>query len=100
MAKVMASNYRYVEQEDDKDYAVRHVLRPGDDPKGLPKDVRDDLEKRGLIVDERRFDARQGVVLPAEEAIQRYEASEAEEGQAKQAEQKQQKQEQQKQKQE
>lgn len=79
MAKVMVAHYRYIEQPKDEDYAVRHVLRPGDDPKELPKEVRQDLEKRKLIMDERRFDADQNVVLPAEEALRRIEAAEASE---------------------
>lgn len=78
MGKVMVSNFRHVTKEDDKDFAVRHVLRPGDDPKDLPKEVRQDLEKRGLIKDERQFDKATGVVLPPELALARYEESEQE----------------------
>lgn len=77
MGKVMTANFRHVTQEEGKDYAVRYVLRPGDDPKDLPKEVREDLEKRGMIKDEREFDRRQGVVLPAKEALERYRREQA-----------------------
>lgn len=54
MADKLASTYRFV-TKDKEGNPVRVVLRPGDDVKDLPKDVRDDLKKRGLILDERRL---------------------------------------------
>lgn len=77
MGKVMTANYRHVTQEEGKEYATRYVLRPGDDPKDLPKEVRKDLEERGMIKDEREFDRRQGVVLPPKEALERYRREQA-----------------------
>lgn len=54
MADKLAATYRYVTTDKDGN-PVRVVLRAGDDAKDLPKDVRDDLKERGLIVDERRL---------------------------------------------
>lgn len=54
MADKLASTYRFVTKGKDGQH-VRVVLRPGDDVKDLPKDVRDDLKKRGLILDEKRL---------------------------------------------
>lgn len=54
MAEKLAVMYRFV-TKDKEGNPVRVVLRPGDDAKDLPKDVRDDLKKRGSIVDERRL---------------------------------------------
>lgn len=66
MAKVLVSEYRYAEAQDDG--TVKHtVLRPGDDPKDLPKEVRKELEDQKLIMDEKRYDSRNGVVIPLAE---------------------------------
>jgi len=54
MADKLAGTYRFVTKDKDGN-PVRVVLRPGDDAKDLPKDVRDDLKKRGLILDEKRL---------------------------------------------
>lgn len=77
MAKVMASTYRWSEEKDGE--VEHHVLRPGDDPGDLPKDVRKDLEKRKLVVDEKRFDKSNGVVLPPGYEVEDDEVVEAEE---------------------
>lgn len=79
MAKVLACVYRYVEVVDaEKGIAKRHVYRPGEKPDGLSKEVVEDLDKRGLLVDEKRFSKELGVVLPPAEALKRYEEDSAE----------------------
>lgn len=82
MAKVLASNYRYITMKDGDDFATRHVLRPGDPASKLPKEARELLQERGQLVDESRFDKEQGVVIPPEEYIRRLEAEEEEEEEA------------------
>jgi hypothetical protein len=70
MAKKLAAHFRAVRQvegEKNKDggpvYERVH-LRPGDDPSDLPTELRKDLEKQGLIVDEKRLTKDGMVRLP------------------------------------
>lgn len=70
MAKKMAGHFRAVREvqgkkdEEGNPVYQRVHFKPGDDPSELPPEVQDTLEKRGVIVDERRLTANSLVTLP------------------------------------